>query len=246
MLAAVDIGNTFTKFGIFDGDVLTSKLSIPTKRNARASEIRRAIGDDLAIAAEAVFVCSVVPDIENGMRLFLKDATGLEPVFVDNSFDFGISLNYAPRESLGTDRLVAMYAAVEKYGAPCIVCSLGTATTIDVVSADRQFLGGLIAPGMNTMAAALYINASRLPRVRIDEPAELLGNSTAECIRSGVYYGYVEMVTRLIARCAAEVEDPLKIVTGGNAGVVSEVADVADPDLVLTGLRMLARSVQPT
>src|SRR5687768_15471513 len=151
MLLAVDIGNSAIKFGLFDGDSLTEKFSIPTKGNASAGEIMLDVGDRLRDGDSAI-VCSVVPEIEPAMEEFLRGATDSEPVFVNNSFDLGLKINYEPLESLGTDRLLNAFAAVEKYGAPCIVCSLGTATTIDVVNDKRVFLGGVIAPGLDAMA----------------------------------------------------------------------------------------------
>src|SRR6188768_475522 len=170
MLLAVDIGNSAIKFGLFDGDELTSKFSIPTKRDATSDEIQLAVDDRLSESIGAAMVCSVVPEIDASMKDFLRSITNSDPVFVNNSFDSGLKINYEPLDSLGTDRLVNAFAAVEKDGAPCIVCSLGTATTIDVVNANREFLGGIIAPGIDAMAEAIQMKAPRLPRVEITKP----------------------------------------------------------------------------
>jgi type III pantothenate kinase len=246
MLLAVDIGNTSIKFGLFEGETLTSKFSVPTKRDAAPDEIKLAVGDRLRDAIDSAIVCSVVPDIESSMRSFLTAATGVEPIFVDNSFDFRLKINYEPLESLGTDRLVAAFAAVEKYGAPLIVCSLGSATTIDVVSKDREFLGGVIAPGMSAMAEALHIKAARLPKVDLTRPDELLGNSTVDSIRSGVYNGYFAMISGLIAMFKKRVGGDTRVIaTGGNAELAAaecDSIDVADADLVLSGLNGLSRA----
>ena len=244
MLLAVDIGNSAIKFGLFEGEVLTSKFSIPTKRDAAADEINRAVGDRLGTAFNSAIVCSVVPELDGAMLSFLREAIGSEPTFVNNSFDFGLRINYEPLESLGTDRLVAAYSAVQKYGAPCIVCSLGTATTIDVVNADRGFLGGLIAPGLEAMAEALHIRAAKLPHVEPTRPKHVLGNSTVEAIRSGVYYGYVAMVEGLITRIRTESGVSRIIATGGNASrLASELSGIVsvDEDLLLNGLSALYR-----
>lgn len=244
MLLAVDIGNTAIKFGLFDGKTLTSKFSISTKRDAAPDEIKLAVGDRLRDAIDSAIVCSVVPDIESSMRSFLTAATGVEPIFVDNSFDFRLKINYEPLESLGTDRLVAAFAAVEKHGAPVIVCSLGTATTIDLVSKDRDLLGGVIAPGMDAMAEALHLKASRLPKVEVTRPEDLFGNSTVDSIRSGVYNGYFAMISGLIVMFKKRVGvDTRVIATGGNAQIAAEECesiDVVDPDLVLSGLSALS------
>jgi type III pantothenate kinase len=238
MLLAADIGNTAIKFGLFDGETLTEKFSIPTKRNTSAGEIRLDVGDRLVNVRKAI-VCSVVPELEGAMYEFLRDATGDSPTFVDNYFDFGLKITYEPLESLGTDRLVAAFAAVVKHGAPCVVCSLGTATTIDVVSEDREFLGGIIAAGVDALADALSQKASKLPKVEMVWPQFLIGNSTADAMRSGVYHGYVAMVEGLLKRIRGEYESTV-VATGGNAAMAAELADAIEPDLVLNGLRMLA------
>lgn len=243
MLLAVDIGNSAIKFGLFDGETLTEKFSIKTKRNSSAGEIMLDVGDRLRDAERAI-VCSVVPEIEPAMYEFLRNLTRTEPIFATNSFDFGLTINYGPLESLGTDRLVNAFAAVEKYGAPCIVCSLGTATTIDVVSADREFLGGVIAPGLDAMAESLHLKAPRLPTVAAEKPGNILGNSTELSIQSGIYHGYVAMVEGLIERIRSESGIERVIGTGGNvARIADELAGTmtVDPDLILNGLLLLSR-----
>ena len=245
MLLAVDIGNTATKFGLFDGDKLTSKFSIPTRRDASLDDLRLAIGDRLPENVKSAIVCSVIPESSASLRSVLVDTTGVDPLVVDNTFDFGLKINYQPLESLGTDRLVNAYAAVEKYGAPAIVCSLGTATTIDVVSPDREFLGGIIGPGMDALAEALHLKAPRLPRVKIDGWTRLLGNTSEDSIRSGIYFGYVAMVEGLITRIRTEAGVSRVIGTGGNAERLStELAGImtVDSDLLLHGLRLLLRA----
>ena len=240
MLLAVDIGNSAIKFGLFDGETLTSKFSIPTKRNVTSDEIKLAVDDRLSKSIDAAIVCSVVPGIDASMRDSLLSVTNSDPVFVNNSFDFGLKINYKPLDSLGTDRLVNAFTAVEKYGAPCIVCSLGTATTIDVVNADREFLGGIIAPGLDAMAEALHMKAPRLPKVATEKPENLIGDSTPQSIRSGIYNGYVAMVEGLIGKIKKEFGIERTMLTGGNARVVAHEADAVDDDLVLIGLRILA------
>jgi type III pantothenate kinase len=243
MLLAVDIGNSAVKFGLFEGDTLTEKFSIQTKRNTSTSEIKLDVGERLS-EAESAIVCSVVPGIEPAMNQFLRDITGAEPILVDNSLDFGIKIDYRPLESLGTDRLVNAYAVVEKFGPPCIVCSLGTATTIDVVNAEREFLGGVIAPGMDAMAEALHQKAPRLPSMEIVRPEHLLGNSTADAIQSGVYNGYVGMVEGLITRIRSASGVSRIVGTGGNAQRLSDEFTgimTFEPDLILQGLRMVAK-----
>ena len=245
MLLAIDIGNTAIKFGLFQGETLTQKFSIPTNRDATSDEISRAVGDRLSESSvDSAIVCSVVPDVDAAIASFLREVNGVEPVFVTNSFNFGMKLDYEPLDSLGTDRLVAAFAAVEKYGAPVIVCSLGTATTIDVVNSNREFLGGIIAPGMDAMAAALHTKAARLPKIEVARPENLLGTSTSDSIRSGVYYGYVAMVEGFVRRMKSESGISNVVATGGNASRVSAELNglmTVGPNLILNGLLSLAK-----
>ncbi len=244
MLLAADIGNSNIKFGLFEGQILTSKFSIPTKRNMARDEIGLAVADRLTSPIEAAIVCSVVPDVEETVREFLRAAANVEPVFVDNTFDFGLKIKYVPIESLGTDRVVAAFSAVEKYGTPVVVCSLGTATTIDVVNAVGDLLGGVIAPGMDAMAEALHLKTAKLPNVEVTKPNEVIGASTIESIRSGVYCGYVSMVEGLIKKVRAEacVGAPI-VATGGNAALlptkIGKTVVAFDENLILDGLRSL-------
>ena len=243
MLLAVDIGNTSTKFGLFDGDKLTSKFSVPTQRSGSVNDLRLLLGDRLSSGVSSAIVCSVVPESTESLNSLLVETAGIAPDVVDNNFDFGFKIKYKPLESLGTDRLVNAYSAVEKYGEPAIVCSLGTATTIDVVSADREFLGGIIGPGMDVLAEALNLKAPRLPQVKIDGSPRLLGNTTEESIRSGIYFGYVAMVEGLITRIRSEAGVSRVIATGGNAErLANEFGGMmtVDTDLLLKGLRLLA------
>ena len=244
MILAVDIGNTSTKFGLFEGETLTSKFSIPTIRDATVGDLKEAVDGRLDVQIEAAWVCSVVPPVNETLSEFLSNTTWVDPVFIDSSIDFGMKINYRPRESLGTDRLVAAHAAVRKYGAPIIVCSLGTATTVDVVDADREFIGGMIGPGMDVLAEALHLKAPRLPEIVTDKPDKLLGNTTDESIRSGIYHGYVSLVEGVITRIRTETGVVQAVATGGNAArLAEEFAGVmtVDPDLLLDGLRMLSQ-----
>lgn len=244
MFLAVDIGNSSIKFGLFDGDDIVSKFSIPTKRHNTSDEIALAVDRRLDAQIDASIVCSVVPNADTAMREFLAMTTNSEPVFVDNRLDLGLKIDYEPIASLGTDRLIAAFAAAEKFGVPCIVCSFGTATTIDVVSEDREFTGGVIAPGLDALSEALHSKAPRLPMVENTRPGKLLGNSTGDSIRSGIYYGYMSMVEGLITRIRTETAVSRVIGTGGNVGLASEEligVMTVEHDLVLKGLSLLAK-----
>ncbi|MEO7660633.1 MAG: type III pantothenate kinase, partial [Pyrinomonadaceae bacterium] len=178
MLLAVDIGNSRTKFGLFDGETLLTNFSIPTLKNAARDDIRLSVAGNIAHPITRAIICSVVPEIDAEFSEFISDEFGVRGVFVTNELDLGLKINYQPRSAAGTDRLVNAFAAAEKYGVPCIVCSFGPAVTIDFVNEKSELVGGLIAPGMQTMAKALHLNASRLPEVTIDRPDSVLQIST--------------------------------------------------------------------
>lgn len=246
MFLAIDIGNSSIKFGVFDGETLASKFSVPTNRDYTADEIRNAVGDRLGPHIIEAIACSVVPQVDNAVREFIKGSFGIETFFIDSSFNFDLKINYEPLNALGTDRLVNAFAAAAKYAAkPLIVCSLGTATTIDAVSADGKFLGGVIAPGMRTMAKALHLAAARLPEVEITKPGAVIGYSTADSIRSGIYHGYIALAEGLIQKISAELADnPTVIATGGLASTIAsecKVIDTIDENLTLEGLRLAFR-----
>lgn len=248
MLLAVDIGNSNIKFGIFDGRQLVSRSSVPTKYDFASDNAR--LKQDLKVAppVSAGIACSVVPPVEKHLADYLLEALGTPIRFVKNDDDFGLNINYHPIETAGTDRLVNSFAAVEKYGAPCIVCSFGTATTFDVVSDERELVGGTIAPGMKTMLKALHLSTARLPDVELEKPAHLLGNTTEAAIQSGVFYGHIAMVEGMIRRLKREVDDNARVIaTGGFAPAIAENTDdidVVDENLTLEGLsRLHARRV---
>jgi type III pantothenate kinase len=245
MLLAVDIGNTNIKFGIFEGDRLRSKSSIPTDDGLSSIAIRSQMSG--ASISNAV-VCSVVPEKNKPLTDILRQAFGIDPVMITNDVDVGMKIDYEPLASLGTDRLVNSFAAVEKYRAPCIVCSIGTATTIDVVTSDHVLRGGVIAPGMKMMASALHTNTAKLPEISVGKPVKLLGNTTAESIRSGIFNGQVAIINGLVHTIKKDVESGTKVIaTGGYAPLIAQhtsIIDILDEDLLLDGLRLIHDRVQ--
>lgn len=175
MLLAIDIGNSSIKFGIFDGPDLFHKFTIQTKRDYTVEELmfdRLKLVDQQFIQVDigTCIVASVVPELNAVFAHVSRDLFKVTAQFVDAEWDFGFEIKYDPPSAAGVDRLVNAFAGVAKYGKPMIVCSLGTATTIDAVNAKGDFLGGVIAPGMLTSAKALQLAASKLPNVPINKP----------------------------------------------------------------------------
>ncbi len=244
MLLAVDIGNTNTKFAVFDGETLISKTSIPTSRDYSVDELNELLLSKIEFEIGSVIACSVVPELNETLGNAVDAAFGADCRIVQNHHDFGIDIRYEPLKDAGTDRLVNAFSAVEKFGAPTIVCSFGTATTIDAINGDRVLIGGVIAPGLNTLSKALHLTTSRLPEVAVEFPERTIQNTTAECLQSGIVIGYVEMVGGLVHRISSElgVESKL-VVTGGNAALVAEHSAhkmTVEPDLLLDGLAKLS------
>ena len=249
MLLAVDIGNSAIKFGVFDGDRFTSKFSVPTNREISPEGLRHEIGDRIGPKIDAAIACSVVPEVDAGVSRFVADAFDIKARFVRSTDDVGLSMNF-PVTTTGVDRLVNSFAAAEKYGVPCIVLSLGTATTIDVVNASREYLGGLIAPGMKVNARALSLATSKLPEVDINKPPSVVAQTTESAIQSGIVNGHIAMIEGLIERIKKELfgestgHNPMIVATGGFASVIAaevSIIDTVDSDLTLSGLMMLHR-----
>jgi len=244
MLLAIDIGNSATKFGVFDGERLVKRFAAPTIRGKSAAEIWESISPEVDFRCNRVVISSVVVELIGAFVELSEDHLNRMPIVIDSDFDFGLEIAYDPPSSAGTDRLVAASAASAKYGKPCIVCSLGTATTVDAVTSDGRFIGGAIAPGINTLSEALFLKTSKLPRVGLARPASAIGGTTADCIASGIYFGYIGLVRELIARVRTELDGPAKVVaTGGFLDlVVGDVGsiDIADDNLILEGLRKIA------
>ncbi len=252
MFLAIDIGNSLIKFGTYDGLSLIDRFTIATKPNYTIEELafdRFHVLDDqfIQLRFDSVFVSSVVPKLNKVFERLCQKLFKVKARFVDERTDLGMNINYEPRSSLGIDRLVGAFAAAEKYGTPTIICSFGTATTIDAVSKEREFMGGVIFPGMGSMAESLKRKTAKLPAIRINRPDSLLGNSTESAITSGVYYGQIAAAEGIIKKLRKEhflSDRKVRVIaTGGFSGLISEATDIihaVDENLVLDGLRLIS------
>lgn len=253
MLLAIDIGNSLIKFGVFEGARLFDKFSISTKRDYRPKELqfdRLRYADGRFLEIHTVVVSTVVPELKEVVRRASQKQFKATPVFVDHAKDFGLVNKCEPLESVGIDRLVNASAAARKYGKPVIVCSFGTATVIDAVNKHGEFLGGIIAPGLRTMADSLQRSAAQLPAIEIEKPKGVIGNTTAAAIRSGVVNGHIAMTEGLIKRFLTDKQAfgsakfSVKVIaTGGFAPLIAphiKAITKVDENLTLNGLRLLA------
>lgn len=243
MLLTVDIGNTAIKFGVYDAENLVFKISVPTIHEITSTGLSNVLRGRITQTITEAIVSSVVAEVDEAVRHFIEDEYLVTPVFVTNDSDFGLKIKHEPLSEAGTDRLVNTFSAVQKHGVPLIVCSFGTALTIDVVDPNRTLVGGLIAPGMNTLAAALKLTTSKLPEVKIEKPARLIQRSTVDSIRSGIVYGYFGLVEELLTKIKREIgDDPKVVATGGFAKLIAENTtqiNIIDDNLLLDGLQML-------
>ena len=239
--------------GVFEGDRLIESWRLATLRERTSDEIGIWVSqlfDHRALEANKVtgiVMGSVVPPLTGTFVTMALRYFGLTPLNVDSSVDTGMPILYTHPAEVGADRLVNGVAAYRLYGrerhVPLIVVDFGTATTFDAISAKGEYLGGIICPGMQISADALFQRAARLPRVDIRKPCDVIGKTTVGAIESGLYYGYVGLVDGLVRRMRGQLGANAKcIATGGLAGIIAPEVDLiehVEPDLTLQGLRMV-------
>jgi len=249
VLLAIDVGNTQTQAGVYSGDELLHEWRISTERGATADElaadhdqILRLRGGSLGELDEMV-VASVVPALSSAYRSLATKYLRREALVIEPGVRTGVSLVIDNPHELGADRIVNAVAAHRRHGGPCIVVDFGTATTFDAVSAAGEYLGGAIAPGIETSLDALTARAARLVKVELVAPERAIGKSTAASMRSGIVFGTVAMVDGVVERMKDELgHDAVVVATGGLASLVfplSEQIDEVDPLLTLEGLRLV-------
>lgn len=249
MLLAIDAGNTNLTLGVFRGSDLLVQWRLTTDHDRSSDEYGaqlRKLFDDSGLdlkEIDAVAIASVVPPVNPSLTRMVEVLFGLTPMFVDHTTDTGLKILYDSPSDLGVDRIVDAVAAVTKYGAPCIVVDFGTATTFNAVNEAHEYIGGAIAPGIMIAAEALFSRAAKLPRVEIKRPEKVIGTSTVRAMQSGLYYGYVGLVDRVLEQMIQEMgSKPRVIATGGLAMTVANVSrfiEQVDPTLILDGLRFI-------
>lgn len=190
-----------------------------------------------------VVIASVVPPLDQTLKLMVQSGFQLSPLFVNHIVDTGLKILYDTPADIGADRIVDAVAAVTKYGAPCIVVDFGTATTFNAVNSAREYLGGVIAPGIMISAEALFLRAAKLPRVEIKRPEKVIGTSTVGAMQSGLYHGYAGLVDGVLEKMIAEMNaEPHVIATGGLAPLIADASkfiEKVDSTLTLDGLRLV-------
>ena len=251
MLLVIDIGNTNMVMGVYDGEDLIQDWRLRTERNTTEDEVNIIISNLFAqnnIKPEYIdktIISSVVPPMVTIFDSFCRKYLGYPPLWVNPASYSGMPNLYKNPADVGADRIVNAVAAYAKYQDSLVVIDFGTATTFDSISANGEYLGGAISPGIMIATEALFMKASKLPRVEIFmPPTDVIGKDTIASIQSGIIYGYAGLVDGMVARIKSEMGSaPTVVATGGLADLMKEVAktiDAVEPLLTLDGLRIIA------
>ncbi|HSE78974.1 MAG TPA: type III pantothenate kinase [Alphaproteobacteria bacterium] len=247
MLLAINCNNTNVKFAVYDGAQQRGSWRISTEARRTADEyavwlthLMQLSGLDRRDIDDAI-VANVVPPAMFNLKELCRRYFGCEPLVVgDPALDLGLKVLLDNPDEAGADRLVNAVAVRMRYDLPAIVVDFGTATTFDIVDADGNYCGGVIAPGINLSVEALHMAAAKLPRIAVTRPAQVIGKGTISAMQSGVYWGYIGLIEGLIRRIQDEFGRRMTVIsTGGLAPLFTEATQVIehlDPDLTLDGL----------
>ncbi len=256
MLLAIDVGNTNIVVGVFEGSKLVESWRLATDNRRSADEYGTILGsmyrriNITESDIDDIIIASVVPSLLFTLEHMCLKFYEKTPIVVEQGIKTGIKINYENPRALGADRLVNAVAAHIRYGGDLIVIDFGTATTFDCVSADGTFLGGAIAPGMKTQAAALFEHTAKLPNVDLEIPGKFIARNTTEGMQAGLIYGHMGFTEHMVRGMKQEMSrelgcdpDDIKVIaTGGMATMVEsgvDCIDVIDRRLTLDGLQML-------
>ncbi len=249
MLLAIDIGNTVTTMGVFEDNKIRATWHLATNVERMADEHAALLLDLLghqnlkpSDVTKAALCCVVPPLLATYQELFQR-YFHVSPLVIAAGVKTGVRIRMENPKEVGADRIANAAAAHHLYRDPVIIVDLGTATTFDVVSREGDYLGGVIAPGINTAAEALFTQASMLPQVELSAPKHAIGSSTASAMQAGIIFGYVGLIEGIIARIQRELGDKAKVVaTGGWAETIAretKLIEAVNPDLTLIGLRII-------
>lgn len=258
MLLAIDVGNTNIVLGVFDGDDLAHSWRLTTLRERTSDELgilMTGLCTHHGVAPldiTGIVMASVVPPLTGTLETMARHYFGRTPLTLDPGINTGMPVLYDNPAEVGADRVVNGIAAFERYGRPAgqpvIVVDFGTATTFDAITAQGEYLGGVICPGVQISADALFQRAARLPRIDVRKPETVIGRTTVASMQAGLFWGYVDMVGGLVRRIRHELgEGALCVATGGLAPVIAAETDViqhVDGELTLYGLRMVWERLQ--
>ena len=245
MLLAIDAGNTQTVFGLFDGESLVERFRVGTNPTHTGDELAVLVRSllDLETVAGAV-LCSSVPQLVREYEAFAERWAGVDLLVLGPGVPTGMPVRYDDPREVGPDRIANAVAARERHGAPVIVVDFGTSTNFDIVSAAGEYLGGVLAPGVEVSMDALFARAARLLKVSFEAPPHVIGKTTTQGLQSGLVYGFAGQVDGIVDRIREELAAPeaTVVATGGLATLIaphSRTIGSVDPELTLQGLRIV-------
>jgi type III pantothenate kinase len=239
MLLAIDIGNTNMSFGLFERNRLVGKFDLP----AAGFSLKRLKAHIAGADISSVIICSVVPRLTAVLTASLKGLLHKEPLIIGKNVRVPIKNLYRHPRQVGQDRLVNAFSAATLYATPLIAIDFGTAITFDVISRKKEYLGGMILPGLNMSLKALHLGTALLPEIKFKPPKEFIGRDTENSILSGIVYGVAALTDELVRRIKLEIGNNAVVVgTGGSVKLMKKycrVIDFIDADLTLKGLNLI-------
>jgi type III pantothenate kinase len=249
MLLAIDIGNTNITLGLYRGEALGPRWRLATSHEKMPDEygpVMLSLFQHAGISASdihAVAMASVVPPLTASIQQTCEQYFRCRPLIVDSATCRGIIVRYEDAGQVGADRIVDAVACYKLYGGPACIVDFGTATTFDAVSAEGDYLGGAIAPGIGIAAEELFLRTAKLPKVSFHRPPAAIGKNTVHSLQSGLLFGYVGLVEGMVARFQKELGPEMRVVaTGGLAEIIAKetrIISIVAPWLTLDGLRII-------
>jgi type III pantothenate kinase len=245
MLLAIDVGNTQTVFGLFEGETLAQQFRVGTDRSHTGDELAVLLRAFLDLEAlDGIALCSSVPPLVREYEAFAERWAGAELLVIGPGVSTGIAIRYDDPREVGPDRIANAVAVRERHGAPAVVVDFGTSTNFDVVNAAGDFAGGVLAPGVEISMDALFARAARLPRVPFVAPERIISQTTVAALQSGLVYGFAGQVDAIVDRIRGELgaPDAPVVATGGLAELIAphtRTITAVDPELTLQGLRLV-------
>jgi type III pantothenate kinase len=245
LLLAVDVGNTQTVFGLFEGDRLSEQFRVATEPRHTADELAVLLRAFVELESlDGIVLSSTVPVLVREYEAFAERWAGADLLVLGPGVSTGVPIRYDDPREVGPDRIANAVAARERHGTPVIVVDFGTSTNFDIVSADGEYLGGVLAPGIEISMDALFARAARLLKVPFEAPPQVIGKTTTQGLQSGLVYGFAGQVDGIVDRVRGELgaPDATVVATGGLASLIaphSRTIGSIDPELTLQGLRLV-------